>query len=358
MEQIEVKFETITPIWTGDAWGKNSEIRPSSIMGSLRFWFEVYCNIEDKEKIKKLKNEISKEWDEINKKMPKDKKIDIPKNLVDLIFGTTGWKSRIEIEKIEYLDDYCFGNKLNLPKKIIKDKNWFFAIPYFWGKFAITFKTTEDIKEKILFPLLKFIEDYGFLGGKSNIGYGRVKILDLEMNAFNAFKNISHIIKESNLSKNDNIFKILLEIFEIDKFYCGKEKEFESKIKNAPNKIIKITFDDDFKKNNLKELIKELIIKKSQMRNCLKHICERELKNCYENKKFKKDKNLECKNKNYKCGEIQKSIKRWTKIRHRIFGEMGEGTKIMPFIIKDGDRYKGGFISLIGIDMIGVKNEL
>jgi CRISPR-associated protein Cmr1 len=41
--EIKVQFETITPLWTGDAWMENNEIRPSSLIGSLRFWFEVIC---------------------------------------------------------------------------------------------------------------------------------------------------------------------------------------------------------------------------------------------------------------------------------------------------------------------------
>ena len=43
VEIARVKFETITPIWTGDAWRENSEIKPSSIMGSLRASFGAYC---------------------------------------------------------------------------------------------------------------------------------------------------------------------------------------------------------------------------------------------------------------------------------------------------------------------------
>jgi CRISPR-associated protein Cmr1 len=41
--ELKVKFETLTPLWTGNAWGQCMEIRPSSILGSLRFWFEVLC---------------------------------------------------------------------------------------------------------------------------------------------------------------------------------------------------------------------------------------------------------------------------------------------------------------------------
>ncbi len=37
------RFKTITPIYTGDAWQECREIKPASIIGSLRFWFEVLC---------------------------------------------------------------------------------------------------------------------------------------------------------------------------------------------------------------------------------------------------------------------------------------------------------------------------
>jgi CRISPR-associated protein Cmr1 len=316
-------------------------------MGSLRFWFEVYCNIEDKEKIRNLKNEISKQWGDLNQELPNDKKIDIPNDLVDLVFGTTGWKSRIEIENIEYLDDY-FGNKLNLPQKILPHKKWFFAQPYFWGKFAITFKTTENIKTNVLFPLLKFIENYGFLGGKNNIGYGRVEIIEHKKNNTGS---------EDALKSGSKVFEILSKLLNVDRFYCGNEKDFERKIKNAPNKIVKIIF-DDLKKDNLQDLIKELIIKKSQMRNCLRHVCEKEFENCYEGNEFKYDKEISCNRNKYKCGNVKEEIKKWIKIRHRIFGERGEGSKIMPFVIKENAEFRGGFISLVGIDLIGVKNEL
>ena len=38
MKEIKITLKTLTPLWTGDAWGDNTSIRPSSIMGSLRFW--------------------------------------------------------------------------------------------------------------------------------------------------------------------------------------------------------------------------------------------------------------------------------------------------------------------------------
>ena len=44
MEEFIVTMQTVTPLWTGNAWGKNQKITPQSIMGALRFWFEVYCH--------------------------------------------------------------------------------------------------------------------------------------------------------------------------------------------------------------------------------------------------------------------------------------------------------------------------
>ena len=43
MERVKIEFETITPLWTGDAWGENSEIKASSIMGAFRSAFAFYC---------------------------------------------------------------------------------------------------------------------------------------------------------------------------------------------------------------------------------------------------------------------------------------------------------------------------
>ena len=39
--EIAVTFRTVTPVWTGNAWQQMTEIRPSSLIGSLRFWFET-----------------------------------------------------------------------------------------------------------------------------------------------------------------------------------------------------------------------------------------------------------------------------------------------------------------------------
>jgi len=41
MAEIKVTFNTITPLWTGDAWGKCNELKLTRLIGSIRWWFEA-----------------------------------------------------------------------------------------------------------------------------------------------------------------------------------------------------------------------------------------------------------------------------------------------------------------------------
>ena len=109
MERIKVEFETITPIWTGDAWGQNSEVKPSSIIGALRASFTFYCK-KNKIPLSKLnKNGILDESFDYNhyreniktksiKEILREQKISLESQL----FGCTGWKSRVIIENIDF----------------------------------------------------------------------------------------------------------------------------------------------------------------------------------------------------------------------------------------------------------------
>ena len=348
MVKIVVEFETITPIYTGDAWGKNSEIKASSVMGSLRFWFEVYCHfagidikeneeLKDKDYQKILKN-LKKDIEETNIDNI-DKYIfnKLPLTLPSKIFGCTGWKSRIEIEGIKYLNNYCFGNRLNLPNKIINNKRWFFSNPYFFGKFEIIFKFDSNVLNNFLL-LLSFMNDYGYLGGKNNIGYGRVKINKLRINNENhdleAFLN--SILERKNLNLFTQSFNIIKEILGVKNFFCQTERDFDNKVNNLPQKVILLTTKNTQNKN-YQQLTKELIEKKIELRNCLR---------------AKKESNRNIQNK-------------WKNFRHYIFGTTsGESnaTKIIPYFNakKDNTQWKiseYGFLSIVGIKTFGENNE-
>lgn len=53
-KEVVVYIKAITPLWTGDAWRENCSIRPSSLLGSLRFWFSVYWKVIKNGEVEKL----------------------------------------------------------------------------------------------------------------------------------------------------------------------------------------------------------------------------------------------------------------------------------------------------------------
>ena len=367
MKEFKVKFKTLTPLWTGDAWGENNSIQPSSIMGSLRFWFEVICYFagitnNGNYNSGRLKDDLKS--DEFKEKLLKhgasfegldnalaECKISLPSR----VFGCTGWKGWVRVKGIEPIEDYCFGNKLNLPFgvavkkddnniKIFKTKNeyndfinqnyfgpwrekqkvfrrnysiWYLANPYFYGQFTITFEVEEEILEPIFYPLLTFIERYGFLGGKWNIGYGRVKIKNVKLKDNGEFTNIDSWEKDkfifSNFYKNKNEKLPNKDLSSL----CKSTNDWND-LENNRNKIIYFK-EDDAKQSSYKEIIKELIKIKASHRHDISDPNE----------------------------------------RHNIFGEGGKnvkGTKIIPWIYEEDGQLKGGFVSIAGMLNSGGQN--
>jgi len=405
--EIQVTFETITPIWTGDINGECTELKPASIIGSLRFWFEVICffsgicnkkdfingRFEKEVDRKKFKKCLENKDITFESKVECLLKQNIP--LPSIIFGTTNWKSLIEIKSIKYLEGYCFGNRLNLPTKIcinrsnykIKEnydcpkksnEDWsvfYFANPYFYGKFEIKFQVEEKIVESIFYPILTFMDRYGFWGGKWNIGYGRLRVLEVKVNNkiinnwkksdFELFDNSCFswktLIKREKLDFNSKTFEYLKKILNENSFYCETEIDFNDKIKNPLKKIIFLT---DLQNSNnshhfdYKSIIKSLLRKKMEIRNCLRHKCEKQFENCFEKQNGKKifvlNKVLKCNNTKIKCSDLNL----WKIFRHKLLGEEAEGSKILPFIYKENGQLKGGLLSIAGLlNLEGGNNE-
>lgn len=397
--EIKVTINTLTPLWTGDAWGENYKIRPSSIMGSLRFWFELICyfsGIIDNRDYEEGKLKDNLNSDEFKKKLLiygssfeglykalAKCKISLPSK----VFGCKGWKGwirikrikvknkenckypigKVEFEELKYTKKY-FDKKENKEKEKEVIPTYYFS-KGFCGKFAITFEIEEKILEPIFYPVLRFIEKYGFLGGKWNIGYGRVKVENVDDALWNSkfankddneiefkfsksnFKKINELINIKNGFSSSTASSEFLKFFlDVDSFDCFGEKKFQKKIFNlSHNKIQIAILNDDF--FNFQTAIKKLLKIKSKIRNCLRHEGEVyiKIKDCFEDKKFFPDKILTYKNKEkIKCNEL----KLWIDFRHKLLGTTSggsEGSKIIPWIYEENAKIKGGFVSIAEI---------
>ena len=341
-KEVLVKFKTITPLWTGDAWQNSSEIRPSSLIGSLRFWFEVICYFSGVCKKDDFNEKLGRFEKEVDRKKLKEDFIqkngneikEIIKYLIDkqniplpsIIFGTTNWRSLIEIKKIEF-DKSNF--KENPSGKILPGKNWYFGTPSYQGKFSVIFEVEEKVLESIFYPLLTFMDKYGFWGGKWNIGYGRLRVLEVKVDNktinnwnksdFELFDNSCFswetLIKSEKLDFNSKSFKFLKTVVKKKNFYCKTQRNLGNKISNIPKKIVFIELSYSGNKD-YKTIIETLLKDKVKIRNCLRPNNNNEV---------------------------------WTKFRHKLLGEKGEGSKILPFIYEEQEQLKCGFLSIDGL---------
>ena len=352
-KSYKVTFRTVTPIYFGDAWGRNAlALRASSIMGCLRFWFEVICYFAgittnaDYKIVGQNKNVVLKA--DLNQEEFQDRQIKhlIGGNLLSIeesidralaemdiplparIFGCTGWQglikigevktfpfkntkftySKIGIPKDRSIDEVLLNGKC--PKK--SDENYsvhFFPGSPFQGNFEINFITTPQIAECILFPLLMFVEKYGFLGGGWNSGFGRVTASFSETSKdYDTYKDYAEFVNTpvryadlvNKIPKKEDLWEDRKNINTINLYQCKID-------------------------GNKEDILKELIRQKVYLRRKIN------------------DKN-EC---------------------HLVFGTtksppekklLPQGSKILPWIYEpNGDKSKRqcGFISIAGILNIG-----
>ncbi len=202
--EVSVTFETITPLWTGDAWMENRTIRPSSILGSLRFWFEIYRKLNNNEDLKlneknvpnekvdyKALNKVLKDFvvsgnfKEKNVSQIIDEEFDKQKITVgSRLFGCTNWRSRITILDIQYKrrelaifeikKDYLVNAEFWINKSLYNEKHKLL----FWENITFNLIVEDYWFELYLKGFLECLNNQIILvGGKKSFGFGITKIL-------------------------------------------------------------------------------------------------------------------------------------------------------------------------------------
>ena len=94
MKEVKVTFQTLTPLWTGDAWRCPDDLKLTGIVGSLRWWFEALVRGMGYKACDSTGDNSCK----VEVKNPEDA-LEIHKEIcpVCYLFGTTGWKSRFSV---------------------------------------------------------------------------------------------------------------------------------------------------------------------------------------------------------------------------------------------------------------------
>lgn len=321
--KLHIEIETVTPIYTGDAFSVMSIIEPQSIMGSLRFWFDTYLmavNLFKNEctelNLKSYKAKIEEAVIEDGE--PLKEAVILSRHAQELpmssyIFGCNSLGPLISIEKIQILNDVFRQFQSELSKNTFHKAFKYWPEKYFSGSFSIDFNLKEkNLKKTIILPLLNFIEHYGYLGAKNKFGFGRVKFKFVDNTT-----NIEHYTRFnfSEFINSNNSYSIHGALSKVNSF---KELYIDNKIglykiSEKPN--------DKNKEYIIIELLKKLSIEKAKQR---RFINEMENKN---EELF-----------NYVYGNTSN----WR--------QAANGSKILPWINQKNNIYEYGFISVVLLD--------
>jgi len=163
MEEFSVTIKPLTQIWTGDANGKNSSLRETGIIGSLRWWYEALirglggyaCDPTDESLRCKL------EHDKFNMALKSGKTMSEALNeqicSACQLFGCTGWSRKF---KLQVLDNH--GNsKTNAIDDKNEEKKEEIVLKF------IPLRKIENEELALLNLTLYLIAKYGALGGKT-----------------------------------------------------------------------------------------------------------------------------------------------------------------------------------------------
>lgn len=204
---LKINLKTLTPIWTGGADGRSDRLHITGIMGSLRWWYEVI--------VRGLGG-----WacDPTDPKGPRcsydNKKPETFNEVCDVcrIFGATGWARRFRIiltdeTKLQYRDprkpwehnvdplkQITFEVSYRREQQILLDARkrqikkeppkWYLKGAPLFGSIGMKVMATgpkepespEQFQLKVIDSLFQFIEEWGSLGAKPQMGLGIVQI--------------------------------------------------------------------------------------------------------------------------------------------------------------------------------------
>ncbi|RKZ00646.1 MAG: type III-B CRISPR module RAMP protein Cmr1 [Candidatus Hydrothermota bacterium] len=184
LETLEIKIKTLTPLWTGGVDTTMDRIHETGIMGSLRWWYEAIvrglggsacdptehaCELAGK-RLRRYKNALKegKDWwtalDEAG--------------ICDAckVFGTTGWRRRFRLEIVEDNTEPLWEPKdkmLNI-RPPGRTRGWYLP-PGRMGSLTLKF-TGEPRVLSLIASIFLFLEKWGSIGAKPQLGYGVFEI--------------------------------------------------------------------------------------------------------------------------------------------------------------------------------------
>ena len=177
--EMTVTLKTLTPLWTGGVEGKMDRIHETGILGSLRWWYEAIVRGLGGRACDPSKHECGFNSDRYCRAVGKSKRERLQEaGLCDVcqIFGATGWQRRFRLGVVK--DDtkptWEPADRLLNIRPPGRNRGWFLP-PGQMGTLRLRLDGDERTLS-LLAALFLFLEQWGSIGAKPQLGYGVFRI--------------------------------------------------------------------------------------------------------------------------------------------------------------------------------------
>ncbi len=183
MQSVNISIRTLTPLFTGGIDGTAARLHETSIIGSLRWWYELIVRglggIACDQTINRCTFDIKK-YNKLGKEIQEEKERLHKSGLCDAcqIFGATGRKRQFKMN-IFPATDKTFWRKGILNVRPAGRHNGWYLPSGFMGDCKIRLYGTE-LAVNLITSLFFFLEEWGAIGAKNQLGYGLFKITNKE----------------------------------------------------------------------------------------------------------------------------------------------------------------------------------
>lgn len=184
-EHMNVRVRTLTPIWTGGVEGRCDRLHETSIIGSMRWWYETICSsfgyVCDPSSSSRC--ELSGK-----EKNAKDRMAKLCPSCA--LFGCGGYSRQFNLQI-----DYAPMTPLHFRTSVPINKNWIKQIfggenknidsmNVFYGDIILRILVKREnaaFLKSQLFMILSFLSKYVAFGAKTQHGFGQFQLLDKEL---------------------------------------------------------------------------------------------------------------------------------------------------------------------------------
>ena len=180
--QVEIKIKTLTPIWTGGVDGTMDRIHETGIIGSLRWWYEVLVRGLGGNACDPTEHTCGFDQEKYRKSKASDERQRLrDAGLCDVcqVFGATGWRRRFRLEvEDETRPIWEPAERMLNVRPPGRNRGWFLP-PGRMGTVTLKLSGDAEVLSRLA-TLLLFLERWGSLGAKPQLGYGVFQIENRE----------------------------------------------------------------------------------------------------------------------------------------------------------------------------------